>query len=60
MYPRIQTGLDLHLQNESPALGKGKISIPGIPMFAVTSGANIAQPNIDIGAYPSDGSGNQH
>ncbi|KAB2914338.1 MAG: right-handed parallel beta-helix repeat-containing protein [Bacteroidetes bacterium] len=60
--PRVQKGLDLHLQSSSPAIGKGKTNIQNIPMKMVApqTGAVITPPNIDLGAYPTDGSGNQH
>ena len=54
---------DFHLQSTSPALGKGYTgfsaygSVPMDPVFGVTT---LSQPSKDIGAYPSDGSGNQH
>lgn len=46
----------------SPALGKGDVS--NEPMKTVpqggTFGATTTGPNKDLGAYPSDGTGNQH
>lgn len=62
VFPLTADGLDLHLQSGSPAIGKGATNIIGIPMNAVSSaiGANVTPPNKDMGAYPTDGSGNQH
>ncbi|HCL83169.1 MAG TPA: hypothetical protein DIC22_04300 [Chitinophagaceae bacterium] len=56
------SGFDFHLQSGSPAIGKGYTSfaaIASVPLGGVY-GANITQPGSDIGAYQSDGSGNQH
>jgi hypothetical protein len=57
------TGYDFRLQPGSPALGKGFTGftplqvVPVHPTFGATA---ITPPNKDLGAYPSDGSGNQH
>jgi len=56
-------GFDFHLQSGSPALGKGYTGftplnvVPVDPNFGATE---ITPPNKDLGAYPSDGSGNKH
>ncbi len=62
VYPLTSNGLDLHLKPSSPAIGKGSANISGIPMNSLpaAAGAHITSPNVDLGAYPSDGSGNQH
>jgi len=61
-YPQVYQGIDLHLQSASPAIGKGLTPIQGIPMntASATFTARIVPPNKDMGAYPTDGSGNQH
>ncbi|MFY0252555.1 right-handed parallel beta-helix repeat-containing protein [Chitinophaga sp. 30R24] len=61
-FPAIYEGIDLHLQANSPALGKGLVTIPKVPMYVASKNfpARIVAPNKDMGAYPSDGSGNQH
>ena len=56
------TGFDFHLQSGSPAIGKG---FTGFSPLAVVPqggdfGANETAPGGDIGAYQSNGSGNQH
>jgi len=56
------TGFDFHLQSGSPAIGKGYTafnSISSVPLGG-TYGANITAPGSDIGAYQSNGTGNQH
>lgn len=56
------SGFDFHLQSGSPAIGKGNTSFS--PIAAVPQGgdfgANETAPGADIGAYQSNGSGNQH
>src|ERR1700761_5042873 len=42
---------DFHLKSGSPAIGKGTTSI---------GAATVVKPNVDLGAYPTDGSGNKH
>lgn len=53
---------NFRLMGTSPAIGKGKTDFS--PLRAVTAtgtyGATITLPGKDIGAYQSDGSGNQH
>ncbi|MES2275038.1 MAG: hypothetical protein V4592_03385 [Bacteroidota bacterium] len=53
---------NFRLQAGSPAIGKGKTDFA--PLKAVTAtgtlGANVMLPGKDIGAYQSDGTGNQH
>jgi hypothetical protein len=50
------------LKSGSPAIGKGNTTIT--PLNAVTAtgtyGTNITPPGKDIGAYQTDGTGNQH
>ncbi|HWB92812.1 MAG TPA: hypothetical protein VG605_13205 [Puia sp.] len=54
---------DFHLQSGSPALGKGYTgfaaygSVKVDPIFGVTE---LTPPGKDMGAYQSDGTGNQH
>ena len=54
---------DFHLQSSSPAIGKGYTgfaaygSVKVDPVFGATE---ITPPGKDIGAYQSDGTGNQH
>ena len=54
---------DFHLQSNSPAIGKGYTgfaaygSVKVDPVFGATE---ITPPGKDIGAYQSDGTGNQH
>jgi hypothetical protein len=55
-------GFNFRLSPNSPALGKGYIFaelrvVPVSPNFGSTA---ITPPNKDMGAYPSDNSGNQH
>jgi hypothetical protein len=56
-------GFDFHLKSGSPAIGKGytgftiRNDVPVDPMFGATL---VNQPNKDLGAYPTDGNGNQH
>jgi hypothetical protein len=58
------TGFDFHLQSGSPALGKGNTSFSplnaGVPVSDNFGSSGITPPNKDLGAYPSDGSGNKH
>jgi len=58
------TGFDFHLQANSPALGKGNTTFAplqvGIPISDNFGSSGITPPNKDLGAYPSDGSGNKH
>lgn len=53
---------NFRLANGSPAINKGKTDIT--PLRAVTTtgtfGTNITPPGKDIGAYQTDGTGNQH
>jgi hypothetical protein len=54
---------DFHLESNSPALGKAYTSftaygsVPVDPVFGVTT---LSQPGKDMGAFQSDGTGNQH
>jgi len=66
-------GFDFHLQAGSPAIGKGYTSFTAASVYT-TSGltpftadpnsrylpSKINEPNIDLGAFPTDGSGNKH
>ena len=56
------TGFDFHLSSSSPAIGKGYTSFS--PLAVVPQGgnfgANETAPGSDIGAYQSNGTGNQH
>ncbi|HVZ95781.1 MAG TPA: hypothetical protein VG847_02825 [Chitinophagaceae bacterium] len=57
------SGLDFHLGTSSPAIGKGYTNfsaqsvVPVDPDFGATE---ITAPGADIGAYQSNGKGNQH
>ena len=57
---------NFHLQASSPAVGKGYIGFgplatsPTIPVGANFGATAITPPSRDLGAYPGDGSGNQH
>lgn len=55
-------GFDFHLQSGSPAVGKGYTSFSPIASVPVGGdfGANITAPGTDIGAYQTNGRGNQH
>jgi hypothetical protein len=48
-------GNDPHLQSTSPALGKGNTNAP-----FNTYGIDNTKPNTDLGAFPTDGTGNAH
>jgi len=59
------SGFDFHLQSTSPAIGKGYTSwtpfVPsGITTDPVFGPTTITGPGKDIGAYQTDGTGNQH
>ncbi len=53
---------NFHLQLNSPAVGKGKLNFT--PLNAVTTtgtlAATVTPPGKDLGAYQTDGTGNQH
>lgn len=55
---------NFRLQSGSPAIGKGYTSFSPInSVSAITDAflrASITPPNTDLGAYPTDGTGNQH
>lgn len=57
------TGFDFRLKSGSPAVGKGYTGftplsvVPVDPNFGATE---ITPPSVDLGAYPSNGSGNKH
>jgi hypothetical protein len=56
---------DFHLASGSPAIGAGSNSgfTPLNATSAITNSAlkaNVTPPNVDLGAYPTDGTGNQH
>jgi len=56
-------GSDFHLKSTSPALNKGNTSFTPLQVVPVSDNfgsSGITPPNKDLGAYPSDGSGNQH
>ena len=57
------TGFDFHLQSNSPALGKGNTSFTPLQVVPISENfgsSAITPPNKDLGAYPSDGTGNKH
>jgi hypothetical protein len=55
---------DFHLSSSSPAIGKGYNGFTPInATSAITRSdlkATVTPPSLDLGAYPMDGSGNQH
>jgi hypothetical protein len=60
----FQGNFDFHLASGSPAIGKG---YTGFSPLNSTSGvtdpflkATVTNPNIDLGAFPTDGNGNRH
>ncbi len=60
----FQGDYDFHLASGSPAIGKG---FTGFSPLNATSDitdtdlkATVTPPNVDLGAFPTDGSGNQH
>ena len=57
-------GFDFHLQKSSPAVGKATQSFSpvtaGIPVDPNFGSSGITPPGKDIGAYQTDGTGNQH
>ena len=56
-------GFDFHLQAGSPAIGKGYTAFQPLAVVPISDNfgsSGITPPNKDLGAYPSDGSGNQH
>ncbi len=61
-----QGAYNFRLQPTSPLLSKGSTSFtalattPAIPVAANTGATAITAPNRDLGAYPSDGTGNRH
>ena len=62
----VQGTYNFRLQPASPAVGKGYTGFqalatsPAIPVNANFGATAITPPNRDLGAYPSDNSGNQH
>ena len=57
------TGFDFRLQAASPALGKGNTSFSPLNVVPISENfgsSGITPPNKDLGAYPSDGTGNKH
>ena len=57
-------GFDFHLQKSSPAVGKATQTFSpvtaGIPVDPNFGSSGITPPGKDIGAYQTDGTGNQH
>lgn len=55
---------DFHLTSGSPAIGKGNVNFSPINATAPITDANlkatVTPPNVDLGCYPTDGTGNQH
>jgi hypothetical protein len=57
------SGFDFHLSSTSPAIGKGYTGFSAedvVPVSANFGATAITQPGADIGAYQSNGTGNQH
>jgi hypothetical protein len=60
-----QGSYDFHLQSGSPAIGTGFTSFSPVQtaISAITNpdlAATFTNPNKDLGAFPTDGTGNQH
>jgi hypothetical protein len=56
-------GFDFHLLSGSPAIGKGYTSFSAqglVPVDPTYGPTEITQPGADIGAYQTNGKGNQH
>ena len=56
-------GFDLHLQASSPAVGKGNATVAPmalVPLNPTYGATEITAPGTDIGAYQTNGKGNQH
>lgn len=55
---------DFHLQSGSPAIAKGYVGFSAIDATSAVSDpdlkATVTPPSVDLGAFPTDGSGNQH
>jgi hypothetical protein len=55
---------DFHLSSGSPAIGKGYTGFSPLDATSAVSSvdlkATVTPPSIDLGAFPTDGSGNQH
>jgi hypothetical protein len=56
---------DFHLKNGSPAIGKGFTGFSPVTSAATSItnsdlAATVTPPNKDLGAFPTDGTGNQH
>ncbi len=57
------TGFDFHLSSSSPAVGKGFTGFTPLAVVPVNDNfgsSGITPPNKDLGAYPTDGTGNKH
>jgi len=60
---RFTAGHDFHLKPTSPAINKGKTDFSPLRAVKVLGGdfgATITPPGKDLGAYQTDGTGNQH
>jgi len=56
-------GFDFHLQNTSPAIGKGYIDFTPnftVPVDPIFGASILTGPGSDMGCYQSNGTGNQH
>lgn len=56
-------GFDFHLNTGSPAIGKGTTGFSALGKVAVNAiygPSEVTQPGADIGAYQTNGTGNQH
>ncbi len=60
----FQGNYDFHLMKSSPAIGKGTNSFSAVDatssLVVPALKANVTPPNIDLGAFPTNGQGNQH
>jgi len=60
----FQGSYDFHLSADSPAIGKGNTNFSALNATASLTNqylkATVTPPSVDLGAFPKDGSGNQH
>jgi hypothetical protein len=60
----FQGNYDFHLAADSPAIGKGNTSFTPVNATASLTNqylkATVTAPNVDLGAFPKNGLGNQH
>lgn len=60
----FQGTYDFHLAADSPAIGKGNTAFNAVNATAALTNqylkATVTPPSVDLGAFPKNGSGNQH